>query len=308
VSDLAESPDATLYVTTDASGLEHRGGEKIKWPIDLDGGDAAEVVAPAGTPLVLRRAASLLDVLDEVVFVAHAGDGVVRELDADGAAQVTSARLVRRTAWDEAAAAGFALDCTEHVIGDAATVELPGGHLLGDVLIDARRFLERAAGPDEHLGLLARLATARRLRRANESVGRVALGLSMEDLRNDLDATLDPAWTTAAAVEDAVLATLEAIRHVALPRYAALREATANDQASDDGERVDSGVWVTAWGPFLTGAEHESPYLPAALSAREAALRARETVRSRGGGVAEEAERRYQAELLREYLDASRPS
>jgi hypothetical protein len=308
VSDALDGVESAFYVATDAHGVEHRASEEIRWPLPQDGGEGVEVVAPAGVTLALRRSESLLEVLDELVFVARPGHGVLVVSDPDGTHQVTSAALVRGTAWDGPSAAAFALDCAEHVLGEAATVELPGGHLLGDVLVDARRYLERSVDTDDRLGLLARLATARRLRRAGARLGDVALGLSMEDLRNDLDATLDPAWTTAAAVEDAVLAALEAIRHIALPRYVAAREESAGQQASDVTEPIEPRVWSTAWGPVVTGAEHESPYLPAALAARETALRARETVRSRGGGVAEEAERRYQSELLVSYLEAARPS
>ncbi len=250
---------------------------------------------------MLRRPLSLLDVLDGCISVAAPEDDDA--LEHDGTLRVRRARLVRATAWDPFRAARFALDCAGHALGDAATVELPGGHLLGEVVESARDFVERADAPDGHLGLLARLATARRLRNEGRAVGDIALGLSMEDVAKDLDATLDPAWTTAAAVEDAVLAALEALRHVARHRYATLREDAASAQQADVTGRFEPLVWMTAWGPIVTGAEHESPYTPASIAAREAALRARETLRARSGEDAETAERAFQGARLAELLE-----
>jgi len=99
-----------------------------------------------------------------------------------------------------------------------------------------------------------------------------------------------------------VLAALEAVRHVARGRYASSREELANAQQADVTGRYEPHIWMTAWGPITTGVEHESPYTPASIAAREAALRARETVRARSGEAGEQSERRFQAERLAELL------
>ena len=69
--------------------------------------------------------------------------------------------------------------------------------------------------------MLARFAALRRLRRLGSEVGDASLARMSRDLGDDLDALDDPAWTTLAACSEAVLAALEALRHLAMPRYRA---------------------------------------------------------------------------------------
>jgi hypothetical protein len=290
---------ALLYVSTSEQGIERTPDREVLWELPK-ASDTPQPAAPThGERLVLRNAASLLDVIDDLVFVAEPLEAGVEE--AHSVLVVRSARLLRRTPWDPTSAALFALDCAAHVLGESGGVELPGGITLAGALDDARSYLseddEQAGG---RLGRLARFSAARRLRRAGETIGDVAHGLFEEDVQRDLDANLDATWATTAAAGDAVLAAVEALRHVAAPRYVAAREETA--ERDETGSPVlAAGPWQTPWGPVMLGVEHDSPYLPAGALAREAAFRAREAV----GVEAAESERRFQAERLSEVLELS---
>ena len=79
----------------------------------------------------------------------------------------------------------------------------------------------------------------------------------------------DPAWTTIAACSEAVLAALEALRHLAVPRDERSREEVLDEHpASPPG--VGSSFIPTPWGPIALGAEHRSPYESAWAAARDA--------------------------------------
>ena len=286
------------FVATDEFGVERLSGEPVRWAVPSNGEATISLTRPDHRPLVLREPFALLDLLDEVIWIAEPVDDVA-EGPAEGEVTARSARLVRRTAWDATAAARFAIDCAEHGIGRAGEVQLPNGQTIADVLVAARAFLDSATDPDAHLGLLARIGTVRRLKRENRLVGDLAYGLSIEDISNELDTTLDVAWTSAASVADSLFAALEALRHLALPRYVRAREGAAIEQGthgSDD--PVQRNIFTTPWGPITIGGDHESPYLPAAVAARDAALRAREATRDRDGAEAERAERQWQAAQL----------
>ena len=294
------------FVATDEYGVERLSGEPVRWAVPSNGEASVSLTRPDSRPLVLREPFALLDILDEVIWTAEPGDDPAPGSQ-EGAITARSARLVHRTAWDATTAARFAIDCAEHGIGKAGEVELPNGQTIADVLVAARGFLDSATDPDAHLGLLARIGTVRRLKRENRLVGDLAYGLSVEDISNELDTTLDVAWTSAASVADSLFAALEALRHLALPRYVRARESAAVEQGthgSDD--PVQPRIFTTPWGPITLGGEHESPYLPAAVAARDAALRAREAVRDRDGSEAEHAERQWQAERLTALLETPR--
>ena len=143
----------------------------------------------------------------------------------------------------------------------------------------------------------------RRLRRLSESLSDSVLAKTTADLGDDLDTVDDPSWATLAASEEAVLAALEAVRHVALPRYVNSREETV-DEHPDDEPPTSNPIFVTPWGPVALGAEHLSPYEPAWAAARDAAMRAREAAHDRGGDAAEKAELTWQAARLEEVLEA----
>ncbi|HWD24942.1 MAG TPA: hypothetical protein VG368_05730 [Acidimicrobiales bacterium] len=287
-----------FFVATDEFGVERMSGKPVQWTLPKGDGPSIALARPDDELVVLRSPLALLDTLDEVIWVAEPIDSAIA-VDDSGELHVHAARLITRTSWNPSIAARFAIECAEHAIGDAADVTLPNGQRIADVLVDARAFLDSASESSAHLGLLSRLATIRRLKRENRLVTDLAYGLSIEDLNNDLDVTLDPAWTSAASVADSLFAALEALRHLAFPRYVRAREALAVEQETHGDTSVAPTILSTPWGSVTVGgSEHESPYLPSAVAAREAALRAREAVRDREGTVGEAVERRWQADRL----------
>jgi hypothetical protein len=286
------------YVTTSEHGTEHTPDGDLQWLLPAE--DASQPAeATEGPRLVLRQLSDLIDVLDDAIFTAEPlTDG---EEQRHGELIVTSARLLQRTPWGPASAALFALDCAAHVLGDMGDVELPVGFTLASAIADARSYLHDAT--DEvgvRLGRLARFSAARRLRRTGAKIGEIALAMFEEDISSDLDANSDPTWATTTAAGDAVLAAVEALRHIAAPRYIAAREEAAEHEEPND-PGVTPSAWQTPWGPIMVGAEHESPYLSAGALARETAFRAREAV----GLPAEVAERAYQASRLAEILESA---
>ncbi|MGB9112736.1 MAG: hypothetical protein WCF24_08425 [Acidimicrobiales bacterium] len=291
-----------LYVATSADGIEHTATGEIAWrlPDDAKGAPGATTTEPE--LLVLRRPAALLDALDEVVYRAQAlGD----QNDLGDRIETKSARLVAKTRWDTDVAARFAIDCAEHALEGAEHVALPDGEELAPILAGARLVLERdERGPDETLGFLARLAAVRRLRKVRDALSDAVLASTTADLGDDLDAVDDPKWATLAAGQEAVLAALEAVRHVALPRYVRSREE-AVDEHPDDQPPTSNPQLMTPWGPIVFGAEHQSPYVAAWVAARDAAMRAREAAQDRGGDEAEAAELAWQASRLEEVLEAA---
>jgi hypothetical protein len=287
------------YVVTDTTGRARNG--EIERHFELREGAGPD----DGGPVALVDVTTLLSCLDEVIFEAEP-IGSTSEVER-GTWHADDARLVRRTPWDSRSAASFALSCVEHVIGEDRSVEIPGGQTLGAVLDDAKRFLEEAGGESEgRLAKLSRLATARRLHRSGEHIGDLAGGRLREDLANEIAITSDPDWTLLASTVDAVLAVVEALRHIAMPNYITDREEAGGARDTSDG--VSSLPWAyvpTPWGNFAIGAEHESPYMPTSLLAREAAKRARETVTDRAGEAAGTAETTWQVALLASILEAA---
>jgi len=292
-----------LYVATNAEGVETTATGEIAWTLPRVGaavitpGDV--VRAPAGGELVLRRPVALLEALDERIFAAEAVD---RADNRSETVTARSARLTAETPWGVDGAAHFALDCATHSLGAAAATALPDGSTLGDVVAEARVILDHT-NPDgeERLGMLARFAALRRLRRLGSEVGDASLARMSRDLGDDLDALDDPAWTTLAACSEAVLAALEALRHLAMPRYARTREDPL-DEHQAEAPSTPRALIPTPWGPITLGAEHHSPYQPAWAAARDAAARARESAADAGGPGAATAERAYQAALLERIL------
>ena len=217
-----------------------------------------------------------------------------------------SARLTSETSWGTAAAARFALECAAHALESAEETKLPDGTELSSIIDEARATLDRASTDgDERLGFLARLAAIRRLRKLGDEVSEAVLATMTTDLGEDVDALDDRAWTSLAACSEAVLAALEALRHVALPRYARSREE-AVDEHPRGNPPVNVPIVMTPWGPIGLGAEHQSPYEPAWAEARDAAMRAREAAGDRGGDAAVKAERDFQAELLERILGGAK--
>lgn len=289
-----------VYVATGADGIEHTASGEVVWqlPDVATGAPGTETTAPV--PLVLRRTAALLDALDEHVYRAEA---VGENRDLGDRIETTRARLVSKAHWDTDSAARFAIDCAAHALEGAEHLALPDGEELAPILAGARLVLDRdEREPDEHLGFLARLAAVRRLRKVRDSLSGAVLASTTADLGDDLDAVDDPEWATLAASQEAVLAALEAVRHVALPRYVRSREEAVDEHPHDE-PPTSNPLVMTPWGPIAFGAEHVSPYVPAWTAARDAAMRAREAAHDRGGGDAEAAELSWQADRLGEVLE-----
>jgi hypothetical protein len=294
--------DDHLYVATNAGGIEQTATGEIHWSLPAVAGGTTSPGEPTRPPsgeLVLRRATALLDALDERIFLTEPID---EAHDAGDTVVAWSARLTAETAWGVYGAARFALECAAHVLGDAATTTLPDGSTLGEVVAQARVILERSSPEGEQrLGLLARFAAVRRLRRLGSELGDVSLATLSEDLGSDLDVLDDPAWTTIAACTEAVLAALEALRHLAMPRYVRSREEVLDEHPADTPSEPSAPI-PTPWGPIALGAEHRSPYAPAWAAARDAAERARESAAVDQDPHSVGAERAYQAELLEAIL------
>jgi len=293
------------FVATDDRGIEHAASGPIHW--NLTGIDTAATTRHE-TPLTLRDARALLEVLDECVFlVTPIGDSYD---SSDGTTRAEVARVVRRTSWGTGAATRFALECAEHLVQANGEIRLPNGTGLTDVIARARTFLD-GDNPDhpEQLGELARLRALRRLRHEREEVSGFSLGSLLDDERRGVDALDDPEYATVLPVIDAVLATIEALRHHALSAlYTGLEDAVAKVEGDRELDHphafaIPAGV-VTPFGNFQ-GSTFLSPrYEPSWVCAREAARHARLAVHDLHGETAERAELSFQAELLGKILTA----
>jgi hypothetical protein len=185
--EVIEVPDR--FVATDADGLQHHDGYRRRWPLPVrqaGGWRPGEVVEPDenGSPVTFA-ASELVDALGERVFVA--------ELVGDKG----GARLVAATSWSELTAATFALDCVEHVleiVPGSADAELPGGGTLGAIIASARQYLVNGAGTDTHrLGIVSRIAAARRLRHETTAIGDAAFTAAAQAEGQGVDILSDPA-------------------------------------------------------------------------------------------------------------------
>ena len=284
------------FLATDTNGLQHHDGYKRQWHLPTPGADGwqpGEAVEPDehGRPVVFS-AAELLDQLGERVFVAE-------DIDADSGA----ARLLAPTAWSETTAASFALDCVEHLLGivpGSAEADLPGGGTLGAIIASARQYIAEGAGSDTaRLGLVSRIAAARRLRREGTAIGDAAFTAATQAEGQGIDIWSDPAFETLAAARDAVLAAVEAVRHVALP-FLAERE-TRKYEAREERKSADVDEVDTPWGRFAVGGAGPK-YMPSWVSARDAAERSRQAAADLAGTEGAEAERAWQLERLAQHL------
>lgn len=295
----------SLYVSTDAEGVEHSAAGKIIWSLPPE---SNPTVAEAGHSLSLRRPAALLEVLEEEIYRAEPTTEV--EPDQDGVASVSSARLIERTSWSSESATLFALDCAERALRDAPDATLPDGTQLQEVIADARKMLGGTASDASHrLGYFASLSALRRLRRDRVEVADLSLAHMVEDEAKDLDALDDPAYTAIIPVADAVLAAIEALRHHVLPRfYTTLSDiAEDNEEARsldrEHPEHAPLPAQPTPFGPIMFGSGSSVlRFAPSGSSAREAARHARMAALSRQGPEAEINERAWQADRLAELL------
>ena len=285
-----------LYVSTDRLGVQRQGApaEQAWEPPGPSAPGGASSAAPGGPALELRLLPALLEVLDERVFLAEVLEAAPSSVP--GTVGARAARLVAEQAWDPGRAAGFALDCVEHAFSEEADLELPRGRTIGGVLAEARAALDRAGREEPGLfASLGRLAAASHLRRTRALLGSTAVALAREDDEDERDLLDDPAWTALAALGEAVLAALEALRLAVAPRYVANEE-----EAAESGDHAPAKVTevLTPWGMVAVGAEHLPQHLPAARCAAEAAERCRQAVADRDGAPAGAEERDWQAERL----------
>lgn len=283
---------ATYYVPTDANGVQRVGEEVTRWPLP-DGTKPGDPVEPAmGAPLVLRDLDGLLDDLGERIFIAEV-------LEGSGPGR---ARLLVETAWNLHEAARFALDCAEHAIAEPDSLVLPSGTTAAEIVSAARQHLD--ADEDQESGLMqrmSRLASARRLRKLGTEVADAAFAVALADEADDLDALDDPAWTAVAAVRDALLAAVEAIRHDSL---GTLLEGENRRYQSDAGMSEPEPI-ATPWGVVSAGGR--SGTVPAWVAARDAAERARQAVSDARGPDNGDEERAWQLGRLLQALGPNVP-
>jgi len=292
-----------LFVSTDARGTQYFGGATIRWSLPVAARDGTVrpgewVHASAETPLPLLDTDGLLDEgLTERVFRAEPRPGAGSRRT-DFGLEVAEARLVSETPWTLSEAARFAIDCADHILGERASMALPSGPSLGDVLSAARRWLERAEGAEAGLlGRVARMATVHRLRKRSSDLSDLAFGLAVVDERRDLDTLNDPDWVAIATTRDAVLASVEALRHQAFPHL--VEDENVRYEVDTENEGPPEVV-PTPWGNFMAG--RRSGAVPAWVAARDAAERARQAAADEGGPDAAAAERAWQVERLEAVL------
>jgi hypothetical protein len=286
-----------LYVATDPDGLERRAGTGLAWPLPYLETRPFMPGHPVGHDVVLLEPRGLLGRLDERIWRAEplAGQAdaamaavyAVRE-DAPGLQHHVGARLLEPTAWDGFMAAGFALDCAEHVVGNAAGVKLSDGTPLADALHEVRSWLESAGGPEGRAGKLHEIAVAHRLRREEKAIEGAVAQVAAAEASADVDREQDPTWAAVAAARDALLAAVEAVQHALMPRR---REREARHfEATEHGEHSDAEKWLPFW-----------------IAADDAAERARQAAADAGGADAAAAEADWQAARLAERLRTPLP-
>ncbi len=293
----------SLYVATDANGVEHSASGQVAWKLPVEG---VAQVTDLDHPLVLRQPRSLLEVLDERIYLAESPKSV--EIGADGTVSVPTAQLKELTRWNAAAATKFALDCADHLLSGVGDVSLPDGTSLAKVITDARQMLDgTASGSMEHLGRLARISALRRLSHEKAEITAVSFDELDDDGRKDIEAFDDPAYATVITVTDSVLAAIEALRHYVLPTfYSDVEDAQENREQYGIEDRqtpIPAPTMITTpLGPVMLHAPHLLRYEPAWACAREAARHARAAMKDRNGANGVASELTWQAAALASIL------
>jgi hypothetical protein len=293
-----------LYVATDAMGVDHSSVDKVAWLLPEDGNVQ---ITKSDHPLVLRQPKALLEVLDQRIYLADSPTDV--KIGADGTASVSTARLTLRTQWNADSATKFALDCADHLLGEVGDSPLPNGMSLVKVTADARQVLYgTATEPKEHLGRLASMSALRRLRRDRTKIASASLDELDEAMAKDLEAFDDPTFATEQTVIDAVLASIEALRHVVLPAlYMAFDDAgeTHGDHMVEDSKgQIPTPQWIETGFGAIGLHVPKFPFDPAWVNAREAARHARDAMNDHGGADGEISELIWQAKTLAAILQA----
>jgi hypothetical protein len=293
-----------LYVATDANGVEHAARGRIEWALPTEHG--ASDITP-GTTLILRRASALLEVLDERVFVAESSSA--NKVTSHGTVEVATARLTKETSWNAESATRFAISCAEHLLSEVGDVALPNGTSLVGVLADARNVLEGISSDAvQSLDYLARVRALRRLKHARREIATESLNTLVDDEVKDVDAIDDPAYETLAPITDAVLASIEALRHHVYP-HLYMHAEDAREEHLEHGVEDRQTVLpsptevVTPFGDASFGGPPNIEYDPAWTSARETARHARAAIKDRQGSKAELDELQWQADALEQVLN-----
>jgi hypothetical protein len=291
-----------LYVATDAKGIEHAPEGQIAWVVPTE--DAPTDLHP-GHPVTLRQTKSLLDFLDERIFLVDSDEE--KRISEEGTVEVRSAHVVAEATWNPEIATRFALDCAEYLLDEFGDASLPDGQSLKSILSDARGVLGGISDATGNLRYLARVRALRRLKHDRQDVGDYSFTETLEDEMKDVDALNDPEYETLAPITDAVLAAVEALRHHVLPHlYVTLedREQERLEHAVQDRTTVAPipTAVVTLAGEVEAGAPHLLHYEPAWTCAREAARHARGAARVRQGEAGERSARNWQAQRLETLL------
>ncbi|MGO9557489.1 MAG: hypothetical protein ACLPQS_15810 [Acidimicrobiales bacterium] len=286
-------PGEIYFVPTDSDGTQHHNDALTTWHLPTKSGDAWRpgdaIESDAGESLALLELDGLLDDLGERIFVAE------KLPDAGGHER---ARLNSETDWTLRSAARFALDCVERVVPHPGGLTLPSGASVGDIFKAARDYL--ADDQQSSVGLLqrmSRIAATRRLRHLGDEIGDLAAAMTAEDEGKDLDALDDPAWTAVAALRDAVLAVVEAIRHDAFPKL--FEDENRRYEADIDGG-ISPQVMTSPWGNFSIGGPGGA--VPAWVAAGDAAERARQAMTETNGTEVGARYREWQLERLAQAL------
>jgi hypothetical protein len=262
----------------------------------------------------------LLAVLGERIFVAEQTAGIAEQTagtaeqtagtveqtagiaeQTAGIAEQTAgtAELVSETAWSLTAAAGFALDCAEHVVGDGAGVALPSGETLSDVIAAARKWLEQAETDTGLLARFSRMAALRRLRKQADEVAGLAFDAAIDVEVADKFVFDDARWTSIAATRDAVLSAIEVIRHTTVPHLSDVEQTRYEERSTSTQDPVIT-TFETPWGPLNVGFRQAT--VPAWVAAAEAAERARQAAEDAGDTAAASTERAWQRDRLLQAL------
>jgi hypothetical protein len=287
---------AELYVATDEDGRQAHLDAAVHWPLPAQSADDVVPGAALTGQLTLFEPRALLGRLDRSIHLAEATEpGAAGAGGDDGTHVVPAARLVRTTPWDGYLAAGFALDCAEHVLGDAGDLPLPDGTPLRAALARVREWLTSAEADDGVTGRFRDLAVAWRVKRQGKAIGDVAFGAWTADLLAEVDAMEDPVWTAVAAARDAALAAVEAVQHAHMPVVATIE----SDSYEAVGRHVDQGGGLHRHAP--------TSWVPYWVATDDAAERARQAAGAAGGPDGAAAELEWQAARLVELLSGGGP-
>ncbi len=283
------------FVATDADGLQHHEGYRRRWPLPVRGetgwqpGDVVE--ADEHGAAVFSTGASFSTSSENASSWPNRPAKPARPASSPArrgprSRQRRSRSIVSSTSWRSSQA--------------ALTQSCPTAGRSGRSSPRLRQYLETGTGSDDHrLGFVSRIAAARRLRRESTAIGDAAFTAAAQAEGQGVDIWSDPAWGTLAAARDAVLAAVEAVRHVAFP-FLVDRE-TRRYEAHEEHKVAEVDQVDTPWGRFAVGGAGPK-YAPSWVAARDAAERSRQAATDLNGPTVGQAERTWQIARLEERL------